>query len=157
MPVTAAQREHILDLTEEFLRVVYHRPLPPEWAEADLTMPQLRVLLTLYLEGPQSCGSLADNVGLSLPTLTGILERLSRRGYLVRTHDDRDRRRVISSLSLPGEHLVSRLWTAHRDQLAVVLETLNPEELKNIEASFALYIEAIGRLEPLPSQAVASR
>ena len=155
MQVTQEQREHLLDLTEELLRKIYHRPLPAEWAQADLTMPQLRVLITLFLEGPQSCGSLADTVGLSLPTLTGILERLSRRGYLVRTHDDRDRRRVISSLSLPGEHLVSRLWTAHRDEMAAVVDALNQEELENIEAGFRLYINAVDRLESMATAAAS--
>lgn len=144
--MTHGQKEQILDLAEEFLRQAYKRPLPSEWADADLTMPQLRVLLTLFLDGPQNCGSLAETVGLSLPTLTGILERLSRRGYLVRVHDDQDRRRVISHLSPAGEHLVSRLWASGRELLALVLASASPDDLDVIEKAFSLLIGAFSRV-----------
>ncbi|HXG35756.1 MAG TPA: MarR family transcriptional regulator [Dehalococcoidia bacterium] len=141
--MTKEQKERILDLADRFLRKVYQRPLPGEWAEADLTMPQLRVLMTLFLDGAQNCGSLAETVGLSLPTLTGILERLSRRGYLERVHDDNDRRKVISKLSPEGERLVCCLWSAARKDLSKVLDSIPSERLNEIEASFDLVIQAL--------------
>src|SRR3990172_9577640 len=94
--------ERVLDLAEEFFRRARHR-VPMDWLRADLTMPQLKVLLALYLDGPQTCGSLASTLGLSLPTMTGILGRLERRGYLQRSRDPNDGRRFISGLSLQGE------------------------------------------------------
>jgi len=149
--------ERTLDLADAFLERLQRRPLPPEWVEADLTVPQLRVLFALYFDGPQNCGSLADAIGLSLPTLTGILDRLDRRGYLERAHDDQDRRRVISTLSPRGEHLVSRLWASAREDVAQVLEMLTPDDLVGVQHTFEVLIEALEQHAPAPQRALTAR
>lgn len=140
----AEAKERILDLAERFVRAArYH--FPAEWLRADLTMPQLKVLLTLYLDGPQSCSALASALRLSLPTMTGILDRLQARGYLLRRHDERDRRRVISHLSPRGEALVERLWAAGREELAATLDGVPAEDLPVIERALGILIRALER------------
>ena len=149
--------ERTLDLADAFLERLQRRPLPPEWVEADLTVPQLRVLFALYFDGPLSCGSLAETIGLSLPTLTGILERLSRRGYLDRRRSGDDRRRVISTLSPRGEHLVSRLWASAREDVAQVLEMLTPADLVSVQQTFEVLIEALEQHAPASQRALTAR
>lgn len=136
-------RERVLDLAEEFFLRARHR-LPAEWLATDLTMTQLKVLLTLYVDGPQSCGHLAGTLGLSLPTMTGILARLDRRGYLQRTRDERDGRKVISGLSPRGTELMSRLWAAGREGLDEVLAMLAPGDLEIVERAFEALVKAMG-------------
>ncbi len=43
--------ERVLDLADEFFRLARHR-VPLDWLRTDLTMPQLKVLYTLYIDGP---------------------------------------------------------------------------------------------------------
>ena len=147
--------KRILDLAEEFFRLARHR-VPPEWLETDLTMPQLKVLLTLHIDGPQFCGALASALDLSLPTMTGILARLDRRGYLERRRDRGDSRRVVSSLSARGTELVDRMWTSGREGLASVLAGVPSDDLPTVERALQVLIEALSSSPTPASPAGAS-
>ncbi|HEU4759625.1 MAG TPA: MarR family transcriptional regulator [Dehalococcoidia bacterium] len=131
-----------LDLAEEFFRLARHR-MPMDWLRSDLTMPQLKVLLALYLDGPQSCGALAATQGLSLPTMTGILTRSERRGYLQRQRDPGDGRRVISGLSPLGRELVDHLWAAGREELGDVFARIPTSDLRTVERALEVLIDAL--------------
>ena len=148
--------ERVLDLADEFFRLAHHR-MPLDWLRTDLTMPQLKVLYTLYIDGPQTCGALAAAQALSLPTMTGILARLERRGYLRRRRDSRDSRRVVSSLSRRGTDLVDRLWASGRDALADVLSDVSPDDLYTVERALEILIDALqpSPAPPLPVGALA--
>ena len=66
----------------------------------------LRCLDLLYT-GPMSAGALAGACGLSPAATTTLIDRLEQKGYLRRTRDDRDRRRVLVDLT---ELARSRAW-----------------------------------------------
>ena len=132
----------ILDLTDRFFRIAYSR-VPTGWLAADITMTQFKVLLTIYIDGPQNCSSLASALDLSLPTMTGILSRLNRRGYLKRDRDPRDGRRVISGLSKKGRDMMERLWASGREQLTVVLKGVPAEDLKSLERALEVLTDAV--------------
>lgn len=71
-----------------------------------LTSPQLLVLRELHRIGPALAGRLADSVGLSQATLTGILDRLERKGLAERRRDKQDKRRVWVRITRTGLSLV---------------------------------------------------
>ena len=60
-----------------------------------LTVPQLVILQTISKEKSLTVGAIAKEVSLSQATVTGILERLHKRGFVVRTRSEIDRRRVM--------------------------------------------------------------
>lgn len=60
-----------------------------------LTGPQLIILRQLVQGGDVSPGELAASVSLSKATVTGITDRLEKRGLITRTKSNHDRRRVI--------------------------------------------------------------
>ncbi len=60
-----------------------------------LTVPQLVILQTISREKAMTVGAIAKEVSLSQATVTGILERLHKRGLLIRTRSETDRRRVV--------------------------------------------------------------
>jgi DNA-binding MarR family transcriptional regulator len=146
--------QRLLELAEEFFRRAHNR-LPLVWLQTDLTMPQLRVLYLLYMDGPQSCGALGSSVDLSLPTMTGILDRLERRGYLKRDRDREDARRVISTISAKGTKLVDRLWSAGLEGLADVFGGVEGENLRTVERALEILNEAFGPVERWPEPAIA--
>jgi DNA-binding MarR family transcriptional regulator len=88
----------------------------------DLTGPQLAILREVdRLEAP-STGSLARAVHLSQPTVTGVLNRLEKRGLVRRDRSEDDRRSVVISLTRDGASLLSdvpsQLQDRFRDELA---------------------------------------
>ncbi len=134
--------ERILSLGDEFFRLARDR-VPMDFLRTELTMRQLKVLYTLYLEGPQTCGALASAQEVTLPTMTGILARLERQGYLDRRRDREDARRVISDLSIEGRELVNRLWASSREGLANLLADVPADDLDTIERALTILIEAL--------------
>ncbi|WP_373498475.1 MarR family winged helix-turn-helix transcriptional regulator [Desulfococcus sp.] len=64
-----------------------------------LTGPQLVILKELGKHGEMSVGEVARAISLSQSTLTGILERLEKRGMIVRRKSEADRRSVRIDLT----------------------------------------------------------
>ena len=60
-----------------------------------LTVPQLVILKTVAKEKAITVGAIAKKVSLSQATVTGIVERLFKRGLVLRNRCTQDRRRVI--------------------------------------------------------------
>ncbi|MFC3995346.1 MarR family transcriptional regulator [Nocardiopsis sediminis] len=52
----------------------------------------------LERHGPQTAGELVRLSGLAPASITGVIDRLERRGYVRRRRDDHDRRRVVVEL-----------------------------------------------------------
>ena len=71
-----------------------------------LTAPQLAALYTIQRKQPIAVGALAKEIHLSQGTVTGILDRLEKRGLVVRTRGNQDRRSVLVELTEAGDKLV---------------------------------------------------
>lgn len=71
-----------------------------------VTGPQLVALQQLARLGEVPVGLLARSVHVSHPTMTGILDRLERHGFVRRTRDTRDRRRVTAQATAEGLQLL---------------------------------------------------
>ncbi|MBN2445807.1 MAG: winged helix-turn-helix transcriptional regulator [Phycisphaerae bacterium] len=90
--------------------------------EFGLTGPQLVTLEAAASLGPVSASVLARTVHLSRPTLTGILDRLERRGFISRDRDQRDRRSWSVGVTPAGQEILERtpslLQNSFRQELA---------------------------------------
>jgi MarR family transcriptional regulator, organic hydroperoxide resistance regulator len=85
---------------------------------ARLTYPQYITMLVLWEEPrqPRTVGELGARLHLDSGTLTPLLKRLSAMGYVTRSRDAADERRVLVDLTPAGLGL--------RDQLATVPQSL---------------------------------
>ena len=72
-----------------------------------LTGPQLVVLREVSRLSGSSVSALARSVSLSQPTVSGILERLEKRGFVRRQRSDHDRRAVFVSLTPEGGRVLN--------------------------------------------------
>ncbi len=72
-----------------------------------LTGPQLLVLKTLAVGAPRTVTAIAEAVNLSQATVTGILDRLERKGMVTRTRSDADRRKVLVTPTLRAEQALA--------------------------------------------------
>ncbi len=103
--------------------------VPTEWFSSDLTVAQLRVMLVLKSQGPTRMSDIAASLGVTLPTATGIVDKLVKKKLLVRKTEPADRRLVICSLSPAGQENIDRLWTSSQFQMEKLLTGLSTEQL----------------------------
>ncbi len=118
------------------------RPDVPPWIAAqDLTFGQLRVMFWLTRNGPASMTGMAQWLGVGLATVTGIVERLERRGLVVRRHRDDDRRIVECELTDDGAALVTEVDGVRSDAMRQALGVLDESELFELDRLLRLIIE----------------
>ena len=78
--------------------------------------------------GQLTVGELASRLGLSMPTVSGVLADLDRAGFVERHPDPTDRRRTIVQFA-PGQiDLIGRWLDGAASPLARVLDQLSPSE-----------------------------
>ena len=110
------------------------------WSRVEVTMPQLKVLAVLAVRGPTRAGALATALGVRPPTVTGILGRLARQGFIGRHRSAEDRRITLVALSRSGATLIERLFAAQERALAGTLRQLGPSELVIVVRAFELLV-----------------
>jgi DNA-binding MarR family transcriptional regulator len=93
------------------------RSYAPLLEDAGLTYPQYVTMLVLWEDPgrPRSIGELGERLHLDSGTLTPLLKRLAAMGYVTRSRDAEDERRVLVTVTAEG--------LALRDRLAAVPES----------------------------------
>ncbi len=86
----------------------------------DLSLRQMTVLLTVYLEPPpHTVRGLAEKLGVTKPVITRALDTMGQLGLVTRRRDTADRRNVLVQRTVDGALLVERLGdvilTRYRD------------------------------------------
>jgi DNA-binding MarR family transcriptional regulator len=142
----------ILDLQTDLYRSL--RPAR-EWLEVDLTMPQTKVLFLLYSDGVARMGQLASSLGVTLSTVTGIVDRLVEQDMVQRQEHPQDRRLVVCRLTSRGSETVERLHQAGRGRMADLLGGLSVDDLHKVVAGLAILSTAASESAEQP-QGVAS-
>ena len=133
--------ESVLELGEKAFRDL-SPILPKEWLSLDLTMPQLKVVLLLFLNGPERMGTIASALGVSLATATGVVDRLVEKDMMTREGDPRDRRIVLIRLSDQGEKLITGLWQLARGNAELLLKMLDQRKLQLLNEALHMLLEA---------------
>ncbi len=109
---------------------VIHEAAAPVWLALDLTMTQIRALLTLRVAGSQTVGGLADALSVSEPTASQLVERLVQRGMAERHEDAADRRRVLVSLTPAADEAFAAAKSSGDRTVEEWLQRLGGRELE---------------------------
>jgi DNA-binding MarR family transcriptional regulator len=107
----------------------------------------LHILFLLTTDGPLPMGRLADQLGVSMPNVTGIVDRMVGHGLVERLRDDDDRRVVVVSMTNAGRVAVEEIDMVRRRELARVLESLEPADQERALYVFRTMRAASDRLE----------
>ena len=104
-----------------------------------LTPSQSAVLNRLHRDGPATQGELAAAEHVRQQSMAATLGVLDELGYLARTPDPADRRRVVISLSEAGSDTVRGILQ-HRDEwlAQALLDALSPAELGDVARALPL-------------------
>jgi DNA-binding MarR family transcriptional regulator len=73
---------------------------------AGLTAPQMLILQTLRDQGDAIISDVANQISLSQATVTSILDRLEKRGLVMRERSQQDKRKVFACLTDAGNELI---------------------------------------------------
>ncbi len=103
--------------------------------EVGLTWPQLATLRAVDRLGPCSISALARGIHLGQATLTGILQRLERAGYVTRSPDEADRRSVRISVTDGGREILGRAPSMLQDRFRSEIAKLRDWERLQLLAS----------------------
>ncbi len=118
--------------------------------EAQLTPPQIHALLWLGHDGPLTMGEIGQRVGVTEKTVTGLVDRLEKQGYVERVRDARDRRVVRAQLTPKGAEVHRELDRHIHEKLATMLTYLDAGDRK---ALYRILEKLFQRLEAEASAA----
>ncbi|MCG8405451.1 MAG: MarR family transcriptional regulator [Phycisphaerales bacterium] len=103
--------------------------------EFGLTGPQLATLREAMNMEQASPGALARALHLSQPTMSGILDRLEKRGFVQRVRDGQDRRTVSIKITPEGHHQLAHAPPLLQDRFHRKLTKLEEWEQTQILAT----------------------
>jgi DNA-binding MarR family transcriptional regulator len=94
-----------------------------------LSGPQFFILRELFLQQPKTIGELSKALELSNSTVTGIIDRMERRGLVQRKRDEKDRRVVWVSMTENCMLLKKDRFEKIREEFRKELEqSITPEQ-----------------------------
>jgi MarR family transcriptional regulator, lower aerobic nicotinate degradation pathway regulator len=105
------------------LSFLIHGTLERRAAERDLSIVQTRLLGVLRDRKP-TMNELAKLLGLDKSSVTGLVDRAERRGFVARVPSTTDRRAVRVSLTRAGRSLVADVSTRFEADVSVLLSGL---------------------------------
>ena len=91
-----------------------------------------KALDVLLREGPHTAGDLADRIGLSPASVSALVDRLEARGYVRRTRDANDRRRVLVAPAPEGLAPLAALFEPFQAGLTDALADFSDDQLATV-------------------------
>lgn len=137
--------ENVLRITDKLFRVALPT-VPREILDLDVTMPQLKIMFLLFLNGPMRMSDLAADLGVTLATATGLADRLVERDLVVRESQPDDRRVVLCRLSDSGQKDISRLWRSAKSRTRLLLRSLDTDNLQALSGALEATLAAAERM-----------
>ncbi|MEI7553888.1 MarR family transcriptional regulator [Candidatus Chlorohelix sp.] len=117
----------------------------PDWLQLDLTFQQMKVLYIIRQFGSLTMSELHEHLQVSMPTITGIVNRLIERRngipLLVRETSPEDRREVRASLTDAGLEVTNMVGALKTEVLQEVFSLMNEEELRIAHKVFNRFCE----------------
>jgi len=94
----------------------------------DLSVVQFRTLLFLNRNPGASLSTVAEHLGLTLPTVSKMVDRMVANNLVTREDSSADRRRMTLTLTAKGQNLLAEARGGTLERLAGILEGLAPGE-----------------------------
>ena len=133
------------------IRRILQKPVEAEAAKGQLTMPQSAVMRVVVAHDGVSLKDLSREVSLAHSTVSGIVDRLEKRGMIERRTDAADGRvSRIYSTPVVQAWVREQLPDLTRRPLAEALNQAEPEERERLEWAVRRLRELLEYREPAP-------
>lgn len=140
----AALTREVLELNEQ-IRLQCFELAGPMAFPPDLTMRQLHVLVAASQPEGVTLHELAEALGTSAPTASGLVNRLAVKGLVTRVEDDADRRVRHVRLTEEGQETLTAMDSAYELFLAELVDLLDADELAVFRDSSLMMLDMIER------------
>jgi len=127
----------------------------PTFLALDITMAQAKILFLVRATGSLPMSDLVAKLGVTVPTVTGIVDRLVERGLVVRRGTPDDRRRVVIEITPEGVELIDGMRDFSARQLERLLAVMDEAELGTFLAFLHVLQGAVGRVAAMAPQGAA--
>jgi DNA-binding MarR family transcriptional regulator len=127
------------------LRIVYaslNRLSVPAWLRLDLTMAQFKALVAVERNSGIAVCQLGRQLGIGESAASLLVDQLVRRGYLERTIDPADRRRVLLSATAQATSLLQELRHGSEQSLKEWLAGLADDDVAGLAHGLSTLTEA---------------
>ena len=128
MPVYARELYEAL----EAVSTVFYGPQAQAAISRDLTAGEWDALRLVGRQGECMMRALASGCGVALSTMTGIVDRLVKKGVLERRHSETDRRVVLITLTGRGKLAYEERLDADMRLILAMLQALQPDEQQTL-------------------------
>ncbi|KGR73714.1 MarR family winged helix-turn-helix transcriptional regulator [Ureibacillus sinduriensis] len=93
-----------------------------------LNPTEFAVLELLYHKGRQPLQQIGNKILLASGSITYVIDKLEKRGYLNRVSCPSDRRVTFAEITESGAEFMKKLFPEHEENLHELLSVLTPEE-----------------------------
>jgi len=125
----------------------------PEFLEIAISMPQAKLLYLLGAGGELHMSALVQRLGVSLSTISGLVDKVVDQGLASRREDPADRRQVVVALTPAGHAFIDRFRELNARQMRELLDLLADDDLARVRDAMAALAVAANRLTSKPAPA----
>jgi DNA-binding MarR family transcriptional regulator len=93
-------------------------------------MTDLEVLDLIFLRGQASAGDLAEATGLTSGSVTALIDRLAKAGYVERFDDPSDRRKVLVRIRAENIEPIKQTYMAIQKRMFELWSSFEPRDLE---------------------------
>jgi len=111
-------------------------------SDFNITAPQMICLYSLISGGKMTQSELAKQVSMGMSTINGVIDRLEKKGLVLRQRDIKDRRKVFIRVTKAGKELKKKAPSLLQEPFLRSLNKLSEYEQVNI----AFSLEKVVRL-----------
>ena len=112
------------------------------WLQGSLSLVHLHVLTVLQVHGPLPMSKLADELDVSVASLTGIIDRMEARDFVERRREHDDRRKILVHRTEAGDAVFGEMAAERRRHLETLFDRMSDDELE----SFLVGLRALRRV-----------
>ena len=103
-------------------------------AENDMNMTEFAVLELLYHKGDQPIQMIGKKVLISSSSITYVVDKLEKKGYVKRRACSDDRRVTFAAITDEGKAFIETIFPNHEKKVAQIFDTLSEDELATLIA-----------------------
>ena len=104
----------------------------PSIEEAGLCLTDFAALEALLHKGPLTITQIQSKVPLALGSMTAAVDRLEKKGLIMRTLESDDRRVKVLKLTPEGKRTVEKAFSRHAAELESAMAVLNASEKRQL-------------------------
>jgi len=111
----------------------------------NLTISEFGVLEMLLHKGDQPVQKVAEKILVTSGTITAVVDKLQKKGLVLRKKCEKDQRIFYVSLTAKGQHLIAKIFPKHEKFLDELLNGISDEIKKEVTSNLNLVLTSLNK------------